>query len=105
MLVGDEWDAAQVTALRQQSRDLEARAKAADMSGLAHHLQSCEHCFWNGEVDRGKLVLCLRNVSEVAWQWRHDLRWRSELVSVERQGQVPEAQLTIDPATLLTPPS
>lgn len=95
----------QVVALRQEARALEARARAADMSGLAHHLQSCEHCFWNGEIDRAKLVLCLRNVSEVAWQWRHDLRRRSELMSVERQGHVPEEQLTIDPHLLLTPPS
>jgi transglycosylase-like protein with SLT domain len=105
MLATDEWDPEQVVALRQQSRELEARAKAADMSGLAHHLQSCEHCFWNGEVDRAKLALCLRNVSEVAWQWRHDLRWRSDVLSVEHHGEVLEDHLTIDPPTLLTPPS
>jgi len=105
MLATEEWEPEQLAALRKQSRELEARAKGADMSGLAHHLQSCEHCFWNGEVDRTKLAHCLRNVSEVAWQWRHDLRWRSELGSVERQGQVDEEQLTSDPSTLLAPPS
>jgi hypothetical protein len=105
MLATDSWEPERIAAMRQQSRDLEARAKAADMSGLAHHLQSCEHCFWNGEIDRAKLVACLRNVSEVAWQWRHDLRLRSDLGSLERQGEVPQAQLTLDPSTLLTPPS
>lgn len=99
------WDPAQVAQLRQQSRGLEARAREADVGSLAHHLQTCEHCFWNGEVDKPKLVHCLRNVSEVAWQWREDLRTRSDVFTVEGQGQVPRDRLTIDPPTLLTPPS
>jgi hypothetical protein len=100
-----EWVPAQVGQLRQQSRDLEARARAADVGGLAHHLQTCEHCFWNGEVDKAKLVHCLRNVSEVAWQWRQDLRTRSDVFTVEGQGQVSRDRLTIEQPTLLAPPS
>jgi hypothetical protein len=99
-----EWAPEPVAALRQRSRDLEARARAADVSGLAHHLQACEHCFWNGEVDKAKLAHCLRNVSEVAWQWRQDLRIRSEF-ELEAHGHVPSERLTIEPPTLLAPPS
>jgi hypothetical protein len=99
-----EWDPEQVAGLRQRSRELESRARAADVSGLAHHLQTCEHCFWNGEIDRAKLAHCLRNVSEVAWQWRQDLRLRSEF-ALDSHGHVPRDRLTIDPPTLLTPPS
>jgi hypothetical protein len=105
MLGPEEWAPEEVTALRQQSRDLEARARAADVGGLAHHLASCEHCFWNGEIDKVKLAHCLRNVSEVAWQWRQDLKTRSELVSMDGLGQVPTDRLTIEPPTLLEPPS
>jgi hypothetical protein len=105
LLGASVWDPAQVAELRQQSRGLEARARAADVGSLAHHLQTCEHCFWNGEVDKPKLVHCLRNVSEVAWQWREDLRTRSDVFTVEGQGQVPHDRLTIDPPTLLAPPS
>jgi hypothetical protein len=105
MLGSSEWDADQVAALRQRSRELEARARAADVGGLAHHLQSCEHCFWNGEIDKSKLAHSLRNVSEVAWQWRQDLRNRSDIFTLEDQGHVSRDRLTIDPPTLLTPPS
>lgn len=106
LLLGEaEWAPEQITQLRQKSRDLEARARAADVSGLAHHLQTCEHCFWNGEIDKAKLVHCLRNVSEVAWQWRQDLRTRSDVFTVEGQGEVSHDRLTIDPPTLLAPPS
>jgi hypothetical protein len=105
MLGSSEWDADQVAALRQRSRALEARARAADVGGLAHHLQSCEHCFWNGEIDKSKLAHSLRNVSEVAWQWRQNLRTRSDLFMREDQGHVSRDRLTIDPPTLLTPPS
>jgi hypothetical protein len=99
-----EWPPEQIASLRQRARELESRARAADVGGLAHHLQSCEQCFWNGEIDKPKLAHCLRNVSEVAWQWRQDLRLRSD-VGLDRQGQVPHDRLTIDPPTLLTPPS
>ncbi len=105
LLSSAEWVPEEVAALRQQSRELEARARAADVSGLAHHLQSCEHCFWNGDVDKSKLAHCLRNVSEVAWQWRQDLRTRSDVLAVDGQGHVPTDRLTIEPPTLLTPPS
>ena len=105
MLDTGAWPSEQVTALRQRARHLETRARAADVSGLAHHLQSCEQCFWNGEVDKAKLANCLRNVSEVAWQWRQDLRTRSELFSVDGQGHVSHDRLIIEPPTLLTPPS
>lgn len=105
LLGGAEWVPAHIAELRQQSRDLEARARAAEVGSLAHHLQTCEHCFWNGEVDKPKLVHCLRNVSEVAWQWRQDLRTRSDVFTVEGEGQVSHDRLTIDPPTLLTPPS
>ncbi|HTV17506.1 MAG TPA: transglycosylase SLT domain-containing protein, partial [Polyangiaceae bacterium] len=54
---------------------------------------------------KAKLVQCLRNVSEVAWQWRQDLRTRSDVFTVEGQGQVPHDRLTIEPPTLLAPPS
>lgn len=105
LLASDEWGPGDVAPLREQGRDLETRARAADVGSLAHHLASCEHCFWNGEVDKAKLALCLRNVSEVAWQWRQDLRTRSELFSLEGLGQVPADRLTIEPPTLLEPPS
>jgi hypothetical protein len=105
MLGSAEWDAEQVAALRQRSRELEARARAADVAGLAHHLQSCEHCFWNGEIDKSKLAHSLRNVSEVAWQWRQDLRTRSDVYTLEDEGHVSRDRLTIDPPTLLAPPS
>lgn len=105
MLGAAEWSPEQVAELRKQGRELEARARAADVGSLAHHLQTCDHCFWNGEIDKAKLVHCLRNVSEVAWQWRQDLRTRSDTFTVERQGQVSRDRLTIEPPTLLTPPS
>ena len=105
LLGSAEWDPEQIAHLREQSRALESRARAADVSGLAHHLQTCEHCFWNGEIDKPKLIQCLRNVSEVAWQWRQDLRTRSDVFTVEGQGQVPHDHLTIEPPTLLAPPS
>jgi hypothetical protein len=105
MRSSEDWGPEDVVALRQKSRDLESRARAADVGSLAHHLASCEHCFWNGEVDKPKLAHCLRNVSEVAWQWRQDLRTRSELVTLEGLGHLPAERLTIEPPTLLEPPS
>lgn len=105
MLGSADWSPEQVAALRQRSRELEARARAADVAGLAHHLQSCEHCFWNGEIDKSKLAHSLRNVSEVAWQWRQDLQIRSDIYTLEGQGHVSRDRLTIDPPTLLAPPS
>jgi hypothetical protein len=105
MRSSEDWGPEDVVVLRQKARDLESRARAADVGSLAHHLASCEHCFWNGEVDKAKLAHCLRNVSEVAWQWRQDLRTRSELVSIEGLGHLPADRLTIEPPTLLEPPS
>jgi Transglycosylase SLT domain len=104
LLGSADWVPEQVADLRKRSRELESRARAADVSGLAQHLQSCELCFWNGEIDREKLAHCLRNVSEVAWQWRQALRQRSEF-ALDGHGHVPHDRLTIDPPTLLAPPS
>lgn len=105
LLGPSEWVPDQVAALRQRARDLESRARAARVTGLAQHLRACEQCFESGEVDLAKLTHGLRNVSEVAWQWRQDLRIRSDVSAIEVQGHVSRERLTIEPPALLAPPS
>lgn len=67
------WVPADVARLREQSDVLEARARAADVGGLAHHLSTCQTCLDAAVVDKARLAECLRNVSEVAWQLREEL--------------------------------
>ncbi len=100
-----EWAPGDIEALRKQSRELEVQARAANVGGLGHHLATCEQCLAASEVDRLRLAQCLRNVSEVAWQLRHEWRARSESFALEDSGQMSPARLTIDPPALLTPPS
>lgn len=67
------WASPEIQRLRQQSRALQAQARELGVGGLAHHLESCEHCLEAPEVDRSELSRRLRNVSELTAQLRQEL--------------------------------
>src|SRR6187431_273339 len=63
-----EWPAEQVSALRERSKTLQSRARAAAAGGLAHHLGACDECAAAEYRERDQLEECLRNVTQLAWQ-------------------------------------
>jgi hypothetical protein len=58
--------------LRERSRTLQIRARAAGVGGLAHHLALAEECLLP-ECPRGRWEACLANVVEVAGQLEQEI--------------------------------
>jgi len=74
-----QWPADQVAALRERSKTLQSRARAAAVGGLAHHLAACDECATAEQSDPDRLEECLRNVAALNWQLEQEVeRWRAE---------------------------
>jgi hypothetical protein len=61
----------QLPELRERSKTLQLRARAAGIGGLAHHLGLGEECLQNPPPER--LEECLRNIQELAWQLEQEI--------------------------------
>jgi soluble lytic murein transglycosylase-like protein len=102
------WNPDQIARLLQQARALRSRAQSGAVLSLAHQLTSCEQCLTPAQVDRARLVQCLRNLSEVAWQLRRE---HEKVRASAKPAEPPELALTppapqVLPAELaLTPPA
>jgi hypothetical protein len=62
------WPVEQVAALRERSKTLQVRARAAAVGGLAHHLGVCDECAAAEQNDGARLEECLRNIAALTWQ-------------------------------------
>jgi len=67
-------DAAQARTQSSQVEQLRERAAQLGVGGLAHHLARCSRCLADAAVDPLALRESLRDISEITWQLRQELK-------------------------------
>jgi len=77
----------QLPELRERSKTLQLRARAAGIGGLAHHLGLGEECLQHPPPER--LEECLRNIQELAWQLEQEIELQRASRSLAPRGLQP----------------